>query len=278
MADLALAEPTRVVAVGDLHGNYRWAIPMIGRSPELFLPGQRRIFLQFGDFGVWPGDTTYLTLLTDALVRQDAELWFLPGNHEEWPKLLRAQEGWDGKAPIEYRRRIYYLPRNYRWTWHGRTWLALGGAVSMDRSGLVIRRDEHGQKVKVPYRTEGQDWWPEEAITDEEFQAAIDGGPADVMATHACPAGVVHSFEGRTPSWFSPVDAARAHVHDTQLQSVVNAVRPRHLIHGHLHMLYQRTTEFGYGPCEVTGLHCDGEDGNYIPLDIDTMTWHPELV
>jgi hypothetical protein len=45
--------------------------------------------------------------------------------------------------------RIWHLPRGHRWRWHGRDWLALGGAVSLDRG----------------VRTAGVNWWPEEEIT-----------------------------------------------------------------------------------------------------------------
>ena len=59
------------------------------------------------------------------------------------------------------------LLREYRWTWHGRTWLALGGGVSLDKAG----------------RAKGRDWWPQEEITDDQERAVIDAGHANVMVT-----------------------------------------------------------------------------------------------
>ena len=52
--------------------------------------------------------------------------------------------------------------------------LALGGAVSLDRAG----------------RTEGVDWWPQEEITPRQAASVIEAGPAAVMVTHECPAGI----------------------------------------------------------------------------------------
>jgi hypothetical protein len=270
-------EPTRIIACGDWHGHTAWAENVIRRGPEFFLPGERRIFLHLGDFGIWPGDEPYLAALSAALAETDAELWFIDGNHEQFPKLTLAMEGWDGSGPLEYRERIFYLPRGFRWAWHGRSWLALGGAASVDRRGLVRRWTNQFEPSMVPNRTAGVDWWPEERITREQANAVIAAGPADVMVTHDCPSEVVHAFPDR-PRWWSDQDLKESDEHRELLQEVVDAVRPSHLMHGHLHMLYARPVKFSYGTCEVTGLDCNGKDGNWVPLDITKMEWLPELV
>jgi len=54
----------------------------------------------------------------------------------------------------------------------------------------------------------------------------------------------------------------------------VLAVRPRWLMHGHLHLSYQRQVDLGGGPIEVTGLDCDGADsGNWAILNVADMRW-----
>jgi hypothetical protein len=54
----------------------------------------------------------------------------------------------------------------------------------------------------------------------------------------------------------------------------VLAVRPRWLMHGHLHLSYQRQVDLGSGTIEVTGLDCDGaESGNWAILDVTSMRW-----
>jgi hypothetical protein len=103
----------------------------------------------------------------------------------------------------------------------------------------------------------GVNWWPEEEITRRQAGSVIDGGPADVMVTHECPAGIEHAFPP-PPSWWSPADLRRSDAHRDLLREVMLAVRPRRLIHGHLHLSYQRRVDLGGGQIEVTGLDCDG--------------------
>ena len=113
----------------------------------------------------------------------------------------------------------------------------------------------------------------EEEITDEQEARVIAGGHADVMVCHDCPAGVVHAFGPRPPEW-AETDLARSERHAQRLQRVVDAVQPSHLMHGHLHMAYQRVCDFGWGPVEVTGLDRDGGRGpNWAVLDVKSMTW-----
>ena len=75
------------------------------------------------------------------------------------------------------------------------------------------------------------------------------------------------------PGW-APVDLRRSDAHRSLLREVVLAVRPRWLMHGHLHLSYQRHVDLGGGPIEVTGLDCDGaEHGNWAILDVARMRW-----
>lgn len=252
-----MTEPTNVLMAGDWHGNASWSYGVIRQLPELLPDEHPRIVVHCGDFGFWPGPAgeRYLRKLDRLLERSGAVLWFVDGNHDWHPgleKLPRTREGlgWAGD-------RIFHLPRGHRWTWHGRTWLALGGAVSLDR---VIR-------------TEGKDWWPEEDITVDQAAAVSQAGPADVMVTHECPAGVHHEF-GPPPAWWDPADMDRSDANRARLRSVVDSARPTHLIHGHLHIGYTRPLDAGWGTVEVTGLDCDGSDhGNWAVLNVATMEW-----
>jgi hypothetical protein len=252
--------PRRILVVGDWHGNEDWALSTIRRVPGVLGGEPHRLVLQLGDFGVWPDEAgqAYLAHVSAAMAQVQAELWFIDGNHEDFPQLARlARAGTtpDGRVPV--RPCLFHLPRGYRWTWHGRRWLACGGAVSLDRAR----------------RTEGLDWWPEEEISDAEEAAIIAGGHADVLISHDCPSGVAHAF-GRPPSWLAPEDLARADAHRRRLQRIVDAVQPTYVIHGHLHRAYQRNCDFGYGPVQVTGLDSDSRLRNFATLDVVAMTWH----
>ncbi len=134
------------------------------------------LILQVGDFGYWPraehrAGVEYLTLVDDALASAGLELWFVPGNHEDWPELARLPVGDDGRRAVGAR--IFELPVGYSWTWGSTRWLAVGGAPSVDKH----------------FRTEGVDWFSEEEVTERQAAAIIDAGRADVVVAHDAPMG-----------------------------------------------------------------------------------------
>lgn len=260
--------PDRVVVAGDWHGNTDWAVGVIEQLPQLLPDEPHPLVLHAGDFGVWPGHTgrAYLDAVSAALARVNGTLRFVDGNHEDHNRLVLYLAGDPHRdRPIQMQGspdapwRCWWLPRGARWTWHGRTWLALGGAVSVDRA----------------HRRPGRDWWPREQIDADDITVATSGGPADVMLTHDCPAAVPLKLPVPSRSW-AQIDLDEAQLHRQRLQHVVDVVRPSHLIHGHYHPYYHRTTvEMAHGPVEVTGLDCDDtlSGGNYAVLNVRDMTW-----
>lgn len=290
-----LQDPRLVIVAGDSH---RWAPfgELLARMAGKRLASERRkLILQVGDFGYWPNDAEgrrFLKVLSGWLDVHDAELWFIDGNHEDHGTLaaLKAMyQDLGGELPariaIPGHPRISWMTRGHRWSWHGRTWLAVGGAVSVDKAGPWCRKCSGGGcracsgSGRVP-RRDGVDWFPGEEITIAEAEAAIAAGPADVLMSHDCPARIVHSFAER-PDWFAPADVARAEAHAELLQCVVNGTRPAHIMHGHLHMGYQRYWESPWGTVDVTGLdrnkYPDDLDlrprYNWGVLDVEKMTW-----
>jgi len=216
-------EPDRIVVAGDWHGDAEWAAHVIEMADGALEGDPSKTIVHCGDFGVWPGPagTAYLNRVIGACFAYGMRLLFVDGNHEDFTQLedLRVHDG----------QIVNWLPRGCRWTWHGRTWLALGGGVSLDRA----------------IRTEGKTWWPQEEITPEQAAKVIVDGGADVMVTHDAPSGVRHTFPP-PPAFWDARDLARNDAHRERLQRVVDAVKPSHLMHGHLHRSYQRTCDFGY--------------------------------
>ncbi len=277
-----MIDPERVAVAGDWHGNTRWAIMIIEKAAKELEGESNKILLHAGDFGIWPGGAgkRYLETVDQALRHHDMTIWFVDGNHEDFGQL---QEAWEIHArrckaagndpalfsiPLRIHPSIrsdpgviFHLPRGYRWKWHGRTWLALGGAVSVDRAIRVQK---------------GWGWWPEEAITPEQAAAVMAAGPADVMLTHDVPSDVPVTF-GRPSSLWTDGDLARSQVHREQLQGVVDKVGPSWIIHGHIHQSYHKVVEMSHGPVDITSLDCDaleGDDrGNWGILNVRTMTW-----
>lgn len=239
--------PDRVIIAGDWHSNTPWAVHVVEEASYRLPADKPKIILQLGDFGVWYGSwgDMYLNELTKACRDLGVEIWFIDGNHEAFPRLRKEFRGERGTE-------IVWLERGSRWVWHGRTWMALGGATSLDKD----------------VRTENADWFPDEELTLEDCLKACEGGKAEVMITHDCPSAVVHTF----PEFGFPAhEKNRAEQHSRKLQSVVNNVQPEYLMHGHLHILYQRTQFMPYGECTVTGLGMDGGEDNWFILDTHSM-------
>lgn len=248
-----LEDPGRFMLAGDWHGDAGWARHVIYRVP-LGRDG-RRVLIQLGDFGVWPGrsGSRYLDEVAAALAATGTVCLFIDGNHEDFPQLASFPVGADGLR--ELRPRLYHLPRGVRWTWQGVRFLALGGATSLDR----------------PWRTENIDWWPAEELARTEADRAISGGPCDVMLTHDAPAGV--EVPGLPPeSTWVPEEVERAERHRNLLREVVDAVRPATLFHGHFHSRYEGELDLASGGrLHITGLANEWTrtDG-YVVVDLET--------
>lgn len=251
-----MADPGRIVVAGDWHGHQAWAVGVIGLLRQLLPDESPRLVVHTGDFGIWPGASggRYLRAVDRALAGAGAELWFVDGNHEDHGRLRDLLP--DDPHPysrIAVTERIHWLPRGHRWSWHGRTWLALGGATSVDR----------------PARTPGVDWWPQEALTLADCEHAASAG-AEVMVCHDAPSSVPLDLP-RPPSWWELGPAER---HRDVLQRVVDEVRPGWLMHGHYHHAHDTTVVMEHGEVQVTGLAPDGAlSGNYRLLDVRAMRW-----
>lgn len=238
----------RVAVAGDWHGNGQWACQVV---KAVAADGVSKIY-QLGDFGVWPGreGRRYLDEVDAACAEFGVEIEFVDGNHEDHPQLLAKKKDERGRGIV--RPRIHYLPRGYRWEVDGRTWLAVGGAASIDKA----------------MRSEGRDWWPEEELTDAQAAAIVAGGKADVILSHDYPASVVHSF-GPLPRGWAEADRVRNEVHSQRIQKVVEGVQATYVFHGHIHRAYYRWV----GSMQVVGLDLDGSALNWIYLDTETMEW-----
>jgi hypothetical protein len=254
-----MTDPEHIVVAGDWHANAAWAVDVIGQAKKLLADERRRIILHCGDFGVWPGATGayFLREVAGALSLWEDDIWFVDGNHEDHDQLdLIRKISPYSRGKMSVASGVWWLPRGYRWEWHDRTWLAVGGAVSPDKA------------ARIP----GISWWPQEEITDKQEAVIIAGGHADVLVSHDCPAGVRHTFPP-PPAFWDYRDLARLEAHRERLQRIVDAVQPRWIIHGHLHIAYSRQVDFGYGPVEVTGMNCDERPGNFSLLNVEKMEW-----
>lgn len=233
---------TRVAFAGDWHAN-----PLFARMVIRSLAGGVDAVVHLGDFGVGFSDR-YLQVVDEAAREADLVVMFVDGNHEDHAQLGAIPISSDGVRRLAPR--VWHLPRGFRWEWSGLSFLALGGAHSVDRQS------------RVP----GVSWWPQEAISLQDALRATEGGPVDVIVTHDAPAG--HVIPGLMPPGTFPAEEIEASdAHRQVLRRVVDEVRPRALWHGHYHSRYRVETDYG---CIITGLDCDGygESGLHNNIDI----------
>ena len=250
-----------VALAGDWHGNTRWARACIAGIASSGVA----LILHLGDFGIWPGASgrVYLDQLEEACTALGVGIWVTPGNHEDWGSLTRlwAQPEHTGR-PLHLTEHIAVLPRGYRFTLEGRSFVSLGGAPSVD----------------LEYRSRNKDWWAEEAIRPEDVALVIEGGYADVMLAHDAPLApyevprIAHIRTEQGGGW--PDHAlAYARVGAELVHQAFLGVRPRLFAHGHYHVVDEATVELPDATYEtrIWSLNCDGVDGNIRYLNLATL-------
>jgi len=241
--------PDEWVAVcGEWHANVGWlrtAAAAISRMmPEI------TTILQLGD---WWTDAEYPDpIFTDAGI---SRVLVTLGNHEPWDAIRPLLEAQPGEA-VRVSEVSWLLPRPFRFRVGGREVLSLGGATSVGRA----------------WRTEGRDWWPAETITDTQVEAAIAGGQADVLLSHESPEGTpvreVTQVLRENPGGFPDAalrDSAESRRRVTQ---VWDAVHPKLLLHGHMHVAGAGQTRDGRA---VISLGRDTHRGNVVFLHLPTL-------
>jgi len=217
--------PVRVLLAGDWHGNRAWAEVCF----DMAAVQACQVVLQLGDFGLWPGrEDEWLDHVDGLAERSGTELVWIDGNHENHDALRLWQSQADETGMVAMRDRVRWASRGARWDWAGTAFGALGGAVSIDR---FLRR-------------EGVNWWPAEALTQDDVDRLGDA-PLDVLVTHAAPSTFDRAHR-RVPipqAILSDVTQVR-----DLLDQAVLRTNPRLVVHGHYHRrltaeLEERTVE-----------------------------------
>lgn len=232
---------------GDWHGDLGLARPIVTAAADAGV----KLILHAGDFGIWPGPAgrNFLDQLTALLDDLDMSLWFVDGNHEDFDRLLELPiDPSTGRRPVTSR--IDHLPRGHRWQFGDTTWLACGGAVSVD----------------VAYRIPHVSWWPQETITDADVAQCIDAGPADVLLAHDAPwrSSTLRLRYARPSSW--PKEAlARSDASQRQIDAIVQGTKVSTVFHGHHHHRYTEHTD----GVTIHGLGCDGLRDNVVLVGPD---------
>ena len=253
--------------IGDLEGDRAWAVSRIRALGER---GDVEVACQLGDlrYGMGADPEGYLDALETACAETGLRLLCIGGNHEHWDRLDRlwADPRWQdehGRAePIAVSDHVTLLPRGHRWQLGGRSFVALGGAPSVNRHLL----------------TDGVDWWPSEVIQDAHVDATIAGGHADVMLTHDSPGPpyctdpVAEIIRGNPWGW---PESSLAYAQDgiDKVTRAVVGVKPLLLAHGHFHVAGDGVVRLPGADHDTTvwSLPANQDPGNVRLLDLDTL-------
>lgn len=255
---LISANESHVGAAGDWHGDTRWAL----HSLKVFSQHRIRTILHVGDFGLWPGESgaSFLRKVDRKLADLGQTLLVTEGNHEWYDKLDQIEPSADGLKRVTPR--IIFLPRGFRWTWHGWNFMSLGGAPSVD----------------FDQRKRGVSWWPQEAITMGDIYRIREGveerGTVDVMITHDAPKNVIAIDEAiaGNPYGFSEKGLQYAAEGRELLHAAWEMAQPELLIHGHYHIPVDEVVEGEGFSSRIVGLDREFRKGNLMSLALDDLT------
>lgn len=254
-SSLSDSPPDRFAFAGDWHGNTNWAN---GCLLHLAAKGIDTV-LHLGDFGIWPWTEgkKYLDSVEEMAARHDIRILFVDGNHEDFHQIEKVERDEDGLGL--FRDHIIHLPRGFRWEWGGIRFGALGGATSVDRK----------------WRTPGASWWPQEAITWQDAQRFVDGGPVDIVLTHDVPTGVKVpgiTWERGVANWGAEA-MQTAKEHQELLARALEPTKPKLVVHGHMHTRYSGIWKYDGGIAKVEGLDCDGttREKNLWVVDLEGL-------
>ena len=256
----------RIGIAGDWHGNKAWSRHAIETYAEL---GIKHV-LHVGDFGFWPGNSgrRYLYRVNKFLAMHGITLYVTLGNHEDYIQIssFHPHPTMEGFVYNKAYPQVLVAKRGTRWTWNGVSFVSLGGANSIDYSR----------------RRENFEWWSGERITMGDVYRTTEGGYADIMLTHDCPAGVsILGTHRDEDSGWDAESLAYAQQSRDMLRHAVDGVKPSILFHGHYHVFRDLTTTLNDGVEDYTirsvGLDMDDSPDNLLVFELATRTYSKPL-
>jgi len=245
----------KIMLLGDTHGNTKFVVNAV--IPAAIEQGVNWIY-QVGDFGYWehtPEGVTYLDEVQEALTGTGINLLFIAGNHDKVSMIPKRYSNVAGFYIV--RSSIWYAPNGTQWDLDGKSFLALGGAYSIDKNYRLESEEANAQRDATTSRLRGEYsvnyiiastrsanaetlWFPEEEMTDDELDrilADLRDTKVDVILTHDKPLAANPLVK------LLPIDECIPN--QRRLQKAVNTLQPKLLVHGHLHIRYTDTIRCG---------------------------------
>jgi Icc-related predicted phosphoesterase len=243
---------SEILICGDWHGNHVWAKKIIEVAHA---EGFNKI-IQVGDFGVWPGKEgrEYLLILSRFLMKKKVNLYFVPGNHEDYNQI----DEWNETLPknrdghIEVEPNLFYAGKVNSWEWEGKKFASVGGAYSIDRK----------------WRRLNESWWRQETLTDEEENAAVDLGKVNYLFSHDCPS--YHPFKHLKVDYDSEI-------HRQRMTRIGKALQPYIWFHGHMHDSKEYPFDHQQGVTKVYALDADNNASDIPRLNRHTKVLNTDL-
>lgn len=270
--------------LGDTHGNTKFLTNQI--FPVAKEQGVQWIY-QVGDFGYWEHTLQgrdFLDQVNESLARYGLNLLFIQGNHDKTSLIDKDYTEIDGFHVI--RSSLWYAKNGTRWDYEGTSFIALGGAYSIDKEYRLKSERQKAQLIFDSYSRDGRYqafadwkkwqlanaeakgsyWFPEEEMTDAEMDKILaNDSSVDVILAHDKP------FMSNPMIKLLPIEECLPN--QRRLQKAVNVLQPKLFVHGHLHARYTDTIRCG-NDGKVTRVEGLGADvPNFNQLDSD---WTPK--
>lgn len=243
---------SQIMVCGDWHGDTEWAVKMVKRTAQL---GLDRI-IQVGDFGLWDhtlGGMKYLDIMNEACRKHGVKIYWLDGNHENHDHLAiyKKINPKNNSGQVYLRSHVIYSPRGCWWEWHGKKFMTVGGAVSIDRG----------------HRVQGESFWEGEELSEREVKGINQ--KVDYLFTHDCPSNA--PFKYRLKPDYDSV------THRQRMNEVGKITQPKVWFHGHMHEKYVYNFMHQSGYADVYGLQMNGDTFSWGVLDIPSgkFAWAP---
>ena len=242
---------SKILLVGDTHGSYN-ELYLIYKTAQ---KNEVEAIVQLGDFGFgWDihNKTNQCNwsrvISTQYYQKYKIPLYWIDGNHENFDRLEKIPLDENGYREIFPG--VIHLSRGSKIKFGETTFLALGGAYSVDKNGRKI----------------GKSWWEQETITDEDVDRAIKAGPADILLTHDIPFGVEEEESLIDHiSHYGQHAIIGSQANERRVSQVLESCGARKVFHGHLHRRYAKVMDSGV---MVVGLNCQDTGGeNLLVID-----------
>lgn len=183
-------------------------------------------------------------------------VYWLGGNHENYDFLERELA--NGKrlhrnGTWEVAPNVFYVPRGVILTFGSVRFLCCGGGTSIDRNS----------------RVEGESWWPQEAITDDDVVACQRAGEADVLLSHDFP-WECEVIDRHLDPWWGEWAQQQVIASRQRISGIAYNANVSRVYHGHLHIRYDEVINLNGKRVRVSGLDCDNTAMSRSTLLIDT--------